>query len=114
MRFSVGGDRPAGRGCGVGNCWPTRLARAFAVAVALGAFTTVQAQTVITLVSNTGQPMRVNTSVPATQSKAQQFRTGSHPGGYSLSSVDLQIVTFGGLSLDLCTVAGVSPTSGVF
>ena len=55
---------------------------AFAALVALPL--QAQAQTVITLVSNTGQ---ASSGSPARSDRAQGFTTGSNADGYTLSSI---------------------------
>ena len=99
-----------GRGATAGR-WRRWLRRAWGVlslaAVLLapvfgaGLLSPAQAQTVTTLVSNTGQTVAgfhklVGTSVTKKYSRAQRFTTGNNPDGYTLGSVRVFVYNFGG------------------
>ena len=93
--------RPAKRGGGRFR----RLAAALLVAIAASAFgAPALAQTVTTLVSNTGQGD--DEDAGGTRDRAQAFTTGSNSGGYTLSSVDIISEDTQGdnATLSVCTV----------
>ena len=78
---------------------PARLAAAGLLVVFVGLLALplqAQAQTVETLVSNTGQTVSTSTAyvgplTPNVFRAAQGFRTGDNASGYTLSSVDLRL-----------------------
>ncbi len=106
---------------GAGRSVTRRWVRAFAAPVlaaglsmALAAFfaTAAQAQTVVTLVSNTGKQNHANHG--RMEPLAQRFDTGAAPLGYLLESVVAQYINSetGSVSAKVCTVTGSDqPTS---
>ena len=86
------------------------VARTLLAVAATAMATPVQAQTVETLVSNTGPTS--SSSVALSHKGTQRFTTGAHTAGYTLSSVDIVVRLSNAFSLSVCETGGDGfPTS---
>ena len=103
---------PAARGSG-GRF--RRLAAALFVFAALGTALPAAAQTVITLISNTGQANSDTGSLSA-YDQAQAFTTGANASGYTITGIDIQFGNYTGTAsytVSIWTEVSGSPGSSV-
>ena len=81
---------------------PRRAAAGFLVALATLLALPLQAQAQITLISNLGQTD--DTNADFNPPVAQRFTTGLHPGGYTLSRVEIKTEDSDSFSMSVCHV----------
>ena len=97
------------------SAWVRRLAASLFVFAALGTALPAAAQTVVTLISNTGQ---TNSDVGslAAYDHAQAFTTGANAAGYTITGVDIQFGDYTGTdsyTVSIWTEVSGSPGSSV-